>query len=440
MPDQIAKNGNFGGESRLMSRPKPRNFWQTFGPGILFAGAAIGTSHLVQSTRAGAVYGLGLLIVVIATHLLKYPTYRFGPQYAAATGRSLIEGYRELGAPIVALFALSEFTVGCIIVGATALTTSAMLLGILDINLDARCAAIGILIFGILILRIGGYKLLDRLTKVFIATLTVCTVLSTILAIPKVKWSVDAFSLPEIDAPTFAFLIALMGFMPAAMSLSVLNSLWTAAKAKSEGIDIEPPQAVADFNIGYAGSAILAMCFLVMGAGVMHTAGIEPASGAASFAKQVIGLYTSNLGNWSGVVVGISAISVMFTTLLTILDGFPRLQVASWLAISSQTDLAEVELDRTPLYSIIMVMFSAGGIAILLLFMGNFKQFIDFVTISAFIVAPLCAILNHLAINSKSVPAKFQPNLMMNTWSIASITALSLLGFTYMLQVFSHQF
>ena len=31
------------------------------GPGLLFAGAAIGVSHLVQSTRAGADFGWGLL-------------------------------------------------------------------------------------------------------------------------------------------------------------------------------------------------------------------------------------------------------------------------------------------------------------------------------------------------------------------------------------------
>ena len=31
------------------------------GPGLLFAGAAIGVSHLVQSTRAGADFGLSLI-------------------------------------------------------------------------------------------------------------------------------------------------------------------------------------------------------------------------------------------------------------------------------------------------------------------------------------------------------------------------------------------
>ena len=33
------------------------NLWKAIGPGLIWAGAAIGVSHLVQSTRAGADYG-----------------------------------------------------------------------------------------------------------------------------------------------------------------------------------------------------------------------------------------------------------------------------------------------------------------------------------------------------------------------------------------------
>ena len=67
------------------------------GPGIIWAGAAIGVSHLVQSTRAGATFGLGLIGVVVFANLYKYPAFSFGPRYAAATGTSLLEGYRQEG-------------------------------------------------------------------------------------------------------------------------------------------------------------------------------------------------------------------------------------------------------------------------------------------------------------------------------------------------------
>ena len=43
------------------------------GPGLLFAGAAIGVSHLVQSTRAGADFGWGLLWALLLANIMKYP-------------------------------------------------------------------------------------------------------------------------------------------------------------------------------------------------------------------------------------------------------------------------------------------------------------------------------------------------------------------------------
>ena len=54
------------------------------GPGLLFAGAAIGVSHLVQSTKAGAEFGLGLIWALVIANLFKYPFFQFGPRYALA--------------------------------------------------------------------------------------------------------------------------------------------------------------------------------------------------------------------------------------------------------------------------------------------------------------------------------------------------------------------
>ena len=48
---------------------KLSRFSKTAGPGILFASTAIGVSHLVQSTRAGADFGLMILGFVIVVTL-----------------------------------------------------------------------------------------------------------------------------------------------------------------------------------------------------------------------------------------------------------------------------------------------------------------------------------------------------------------------------------
>jgi len=415
-----------------------RLFWRAFGPGVLFAGAAIGNSHLVQSTRAGAMYGLGLVAVVVVANLMKYPAFRFGPYYAAVTGRSLIEAYRSLGRPVVALVALSELASQAIIIAASALTTAAIALAVFDSAVDVRHLAATLIVLGAALLLVGGYALLDRLTKVFVAVLTVSTLAATVAVLPLVQWRLAPTPLSASDFTTLAFVIALMGFMPSALNLSILHSLWSVAKARTSGVRPSPAQVLLDLNIGYVGSALLALCFLLMGAGVMHTAGVAPASGAGPFARQVIALYTQSLGPWSGALVGVAALTVMFTTLMTVLDGMPRMQAAAITTLLEPDGRVKRRLDGTPLFVAMLVLLSGAAILVLLLFMRRFTDFIDFVTTVAFLVAPLFAILNHVVMFRAEVPPALRPGAFMRLWSLAGIVFLSGVTLVYFLARAAH--
>lgn len=67
--------------------PRFINQLKSLGPGLLWAGAAIGVSHLVQSTRAGANYGFALLWALLLANIFKYPAFEFGPRYARPSVR-----------------------------------------------------------------------------------------------------------------------------------------------------------------------------------------------------------------------------------------------------------------------------------------------------------------------------------------------------------------
>lgn len=64
-----------------------RNLARTIGPGLLFASSAIGTSHLVLSTRAGAHHGMIYFWIIIAAMICKYPFYEFGTRCRKRIGR-----------------------------------------------------------------------------------------------------------------------------------------------------------------------------------------------------------------------------------------------------------------------------------------------------------------------------------------------------------------
>ena len=85
------------------------NLFKTLGPGILFASTAIGVSHLVQSTRAGAEYGFSLLLFVVLANIFKYPFFEFGSRYANVTGETIIDGYKRMGRLTLLLYFIVTF-------------------------------------------------------------------------------------------------------------------------------------------------------------------------------------------------------------------------------------------------------------------------------------------------------------------------------------------
>ena len=77
---------------------------KSLGPGILLAGAAIGGSHLLSSTTAGARFGFSLVGLILLTNLLKYPFLLVGTRFTASTGKSLLEGFKERNSYIFLYF------------------------------------------------------------------------------------------------------------------------------------------------------------------------------------------------------------------------------------------------------------------------------------------------------------------------------------------------
>ena len=83
---------------------KANDILKKLGPGLLFAGAAIGVSHLVQSTKAGADFGLGLIWALIIANIFKYPFFQYGPKYALSSGESVLKGYKKLSRNILIVY------------------------------------------------------------------------------------------------------------------------------------------------------------------------------------------------------------------------------------------------------------------------------------------------------------------------------------------------
>lgn len=153
-----------------------RKLVYVIGPGLLMAGAAIGVSHLVQATRAGADYGFSLLWLLLLAIISKYPFLEFGPRYAAATGSNLIYGYRKMGIWVYWVYVAITIGTMFIIQAAVTVVTAGLAEHLFGFGWTPVFWSIVILAACILLLLVGRYPGLDITMKIIISLLTICTV------------------------------------------------------------------------------------------------------------------------------------------------------------------------------------------------------------------------------------------------------------------------
>lgn len=397
---------------------------KNLGPGLLFAGAAIGVSHLVQSTRAGADFGLGLLWALLLVNLFKYPFFQFGPRYAAATGESLLDGYKKMGNGIlIAYFILTFATMFTIQTAVTIVTAglASSLFGDLGFNpeLAVKVWTIIVLATCLVLLILGKYKLLDNLIKVIIITLSISTIAAVVMALLGNDSSVSLTQILPKETPEVMFLIAFMGWMPAPLDISVWHSLWAVEKRKDDK-EFKSKSALFDFNVGYIGTVFLGICFVLLGCLIMFGTGESFSDNAGKFSGQLINMYTSSLGNWAYVLIGIAAFTTMFSTTLTCLDASPR-------AMDRTIELL-FNKDYKRGYLVWILLLAVGTVFIFFFFASEMGLLVKIATILSFITAPFYALINYKLIISKHTPKETRPSLFMHILSWLGIVFL--IGFS----------
>lgn len=410
----------------------PGRLWAAFGPGVLWAATAIGVSHLVQSTRAGAAAGLGLAGVIAVALVLKYPFFEYGPRYAAATGQSLVEGYARIGRWALWLYLVITVLTGGV-VQATVVMFTAYLAGFaLGVDWPLAVLAAAVMAPGCALLWWGRFRGLDVSVKAIVLLLAVSTLLAAAVGLPRADFSTLALWPGEAlgEAAPFLFLLALMGWMPSAIDISVWSSLWTLAKTEASGQPCSVETARHDFLIGYLGTAVLAFAFVVLGAAVMFGSGETFAAQGTLFSTQLVDLYAATLGAWTRPIVLAAVVTTMLSTTLTVLDGGPRAIERSIAVLRSP---GAPMRPCGPVYWWSLAALVALTLIVTGLFIGNLTTMIDFATTLAFLTGPVLGYLNLRAVTSCEMPAEHRPGPAMLALSWIGIALLGGTGVFYLL-------
>lgn len=410
------------------------NRWKAVGPGLLWAGAAIGGSHLVQSTRAGAGWGFGLLWAVIVILVLKYPFFEYAHRYTASTGESLLHGYRRLGAWALWVF-LAIAVVSAVINAAGVTLVAASLLGGL-LGLAWPLPRLALLVFGLVaaILVGGRYRTLDRSMKVMIAALGALTLAGVAVAVRHGPVGDLAAPVPALwSAAGVAFLLALMGWMPAPLDIAVWSSLWTLAKNRADNRQVSVADSRFDFQLGYWVTGVLAVAFVSFGALVMFGTGEAFSDNGIAFANQLADMYARTLGGWTRWLIATVAFITMFSTSLTVCDGYARTLVGCWRLLRAGERWPDVDAagGRAGYLAVLGAVMLAGWL-IIAVWLSGLRALIDVATITAFLTAPVVGWLSFAVVRRDPVPPSERPGRGLSLLSWAGLAYLAGFGLVYL--------
>jgi len=415
---------------------KIQRFLKILGPSLLYAGAAVGVSHLVQSTRAGALFNFDLVWVLILANLLKYPFFEFGPRYAVATGKNLVQGYARVGKWALVVFTLLTVLTMFTTQATVTVVTVGLIAYVFNITIPITLLGLIVLVVSMFILMIGRFSFLDKVMKFIMMLLALSTVMAVFAAlgihkeiapdmITRFTWSRPA---------DIIFLIAFVGWMPAPIDVSVWSSLWNLAKMEELGYKPKLKSTLAEFRFGYIGTALLALGFLAMGALVMYGTGEQLSSNVTTFSGQIIYMYTTSLGSWAKWVVSIAAITTMISTTITVLDAYPR--VLSTIYTNFRTSLKRPKIKENTYYFAGIVVMVAGALMVIAYAAKSMEVMVTLATTLSFLTAPLLAWLNYRVVSDSHMPLEARPGLLLKILSWTGIFFFAAFSVVYLYWTF----
>ncbi|MBT2151882.1 MULTISPECIES: NRAMP family divalent metal transporter [Pseudoalteromonas] len=362
------------------------------GPGILMATAAIGGSHLVASTQAGALFGWQLFWLIVVVNVLKYPFFRFGMEYTLATKNSLVQGYKNQGPGYFYSFIALNIIAAVVNTAGVLLLTASLLHYALPISIPVTLLCWLILAVCLIILLLGHFKALDNVAKAIMGLLTIATITALVIAINNGPVAPVNYVGPSpYELAMLGFMVALMGWMPAPIEISALSSLWL--KEKQAQQSVTKTQGLFDFNVGYWLTAGLALVFFSLGALVQYGQSSNIELGGVAFAKQLIDMYALTIGEWARPLVSAIAFLCMFGTTLTVLDGYAR-------TLNESHKLLGFKQSKHSL-NMWLILQAMAGMAVILFFKSALGPMLTFAMTLAFVTTPVFAWLNFSLVRSE---------------------------------------
>jgi Mn2+/Fe2+ NRAMP family transporter len=249
---------------------RKRGILKIVGPGLLVAATGVGAGDLATAAFTGSHVGIAVLWAVVVGAFLKFVLNEGLARWQLATGETLLEGaVRRIGRPVKLLFPVYlvpwSFVVGSALVSACGVTVHAMVPVFRDAATGKVVFGIAASLAGLILVRLGGYRLFGKVMSVCIGVMFVTVVVTAVLLRPEwgaVLRGIAVPRIPDAGGQGLAWTVALMGGVGGTLTV-LCYGYWI----REEGRD--SPEALGtcriDLGVGYAMTLLFGLAMVIIG-------------------------------------------------------------------------------------------------------------------------------------------------------------------------------
>ncbi len=231
------------------------------GPGLVMAATGVGAGDLISSLVAGTQFGTVLIWAIVLGAIIKFSLVEGMGRWYMATGRTIFEGWRDLGRWatiyfVVYLF-LVTFVFGAAVTSASALAVDALFPGVLPIWAWAVLHGI----FGFVVVGIGRYNLFERVIEVFVGLMFLTVVGLAIVLAPNLG-DLAIGLVPRIPDGSLIYALGIIGGVSGTFTLASYP-YWVRERGWRRSTWI--PTMRTDLIVGYIITAVFMISMLIIG-------------------------------------------------------------------------------------------------------------------------------------------------------------------------------
>ncbi|NUV82004.1 Nramp family divalent metal transporter [Streptomyces sp. CAI-155] len=262
------------GTGEPASRPR-KSSWKYIGPGIVVAATGVGAGDLVATLIAGSKFGYTLLWAAVIGCLVKISLAEAAGRWHLATGRTLFDGWRSLGAWTTVYFAVYVVVWG-FIYGATAMSSSALpIVALFPDGPGLKFWAIVTGLIGLAFVWFNRYAVFEKVMTVLVGIMFVVVVYVAARVVPDVGASFAGL-VPVLPDGSLLYTLGLIGGVGGTITMAAYG-YWVNAKGWSNSSWMKVMRL--DNRVAYVTTGIFVVAMLIVGAELLHTSQIALTSG-----------------------------------------------------------------------------------------------------------------------------------------------------------------